>query len=109
MDSIDPPKKLTPAEAKEAAARAKKAKAEKPPRWHLAPSESCKNVPGRFAYSPATGPNGRPAILDTCTGTLWLLPTKPEEPWRYYSLTDGWVVEEQPEWNPGEVQFQVDI
>jgi hypothetical protein len=109
LDSIDPPKKLTPAEAKEAAARAKKAKAEKPPRWHLAPSESCKNVPGRFAYSPATGPNGRPAILDTCTGTLWLLPTKPEEPWRYYSLTDGWVVEEQPEWNPGEVQFQVDI
>lgn len=101
IDSIDPPKKLSPAQAKDAAARAKKTKAEKPPRWYLAPSESCKNVPGRFSYSPPASPNERPAILDTCTGTLWLLPTKPGECWRYYSLTDGWVDEDEAQWLPG--------
>ena len=109
LDSIDPPKKLTAAQAKEATARAKKAKAEKPPRWYLAPSESCKNVPGRFSYSPATGPNGRPAILDTCTGTLWLLPMKPGESWRYYSLTEGWVEEERSQWTPGAEQLDIDL
>lgn len=108
IDSIDPPKKLTPAQAKEAAARAKKAKAEKPPRWYLAPSESCKNVPGRFSYSPPVGPDGRPAILDTCTGQLWLLPTKPGESWRYYSLTEGWVDEEGAQWVPGAEKIDLD-
>lgn len=108
MDSINPPKKLTPAQAREAAARAKKAKAEKPPRWYLAPSESCKNVPGRFRYSPAASPNGRPAILDTCTGDLWLLPMKPGESWRHYSLTDGWVDEEEAQWVPGEEQLDTE-
>jgi hypothetical protein len=75
----------------------------------LAPSESCKNVPGRFSYSPPAGPNGRPAILDTCTGQLWLLPTKPGESWRSYSLTEGWVEEEKSEWTPGGVEFDIDI
>jgi hypothetical protein len=56
---------------------------------------------GRFSYSPATGPTGRPAILDTCTGTLWVLPMKSGESWRRYSLTEGTVDENTAEWQSG--------
>lgn len=90
IDTIDPPKNPAAAVPTD------------PPRWRYAPSETCQELPGRFRYHPAADRRARPALLDTCTGTLWLLPTKSGESWRRYSLTDGTVDEDPAEWTSGE-------